>query len=113
MKKLSERPFMPKPGPQQDQFFGVLISNLTKILGEIVQRSNISITNDGDERMVKPFRLVRYTVATLPDPATLDNQGNALYTAGLIYVTDETGGPTVAYGDGTDWRRIYDNAVVS
>ncbi len=31
----------------------------------------------------------------------------------LVYVTDETGGATAAQSDGTNWRCIYDNAVVS
>lgn len=31
----------------------------------------------------------------------------------LVFVPDESGGPTLAYSDGSDWRRVYDNAVVS
>lgn len=58
---------------------------------------------DGQLRRIgrAPFR----TVATAGDPAT--NQG------ALIVVTDETGGPTLAWSDGTDWRRTADNAVIS
>lgn len=50
-----------------------------------------------------PVPLPIFTVATLP-PAT---------SAGLIFVSDESGGPTVAYADGANWRRVQDNAVVS
>lgn len=45
-----------------------------------------------------------YTVAALP----LAN------TAGrFIYVSDESGGPVIAFCDGTDWRRVTDRAIVS
>lgn len=45
-----------------------------------------------------------YTVATVPDAAT---------KPGLIAVTDETGGYTIAFSDGSDWRRVQDRAVIS
>lgn len=44
-----------------------------------------------------------YTVATLPTGAA----------AGMIYVSDETGGATLAFNDGTNWRRVQDRAIVS
>lgn len=35
-------------------------------------------------------------------------------TAGaIIYVTNESGGPILAFGDGTNWRRVTDRAVIS
>lgn len=46
-----------------------------------------------------------YTVATLPDATVHDY--------GLIFVTNETGGATVAFSDGTNWRRVQDRAIVS
>ncbi len=52
-----------------------------------------------------PPRLPSYTVAGVPSAAT--------YVRGLIYVSDEAGGPTVAFSDGTNWRRVQDYAVVS
>ena len=45
-----------------------------------------------------------YTVATVPD---------ATRHIGLIYVSDETGGATIAFSDGTNWRRVQDRAVIS
>lgn len=50
-----------------------------------------------------PVPLSVFTVSTLP----------AATSAGLIYVSDESGGPTVAYADGANWRRVQDNAIVS
>lgn len=46
-----------------------------------------------------------FTVATLPTAST--------FTRGLIYVSDETGGATLAFSDGTNWRRVQDRAIVS
>lgn len=44
-----------------------------------------------------------YTVGTVPTATTGE----------LIYVSDDVGGATVAFADGTDWRRMSDRAVVS
>lgn len=35
------------------------------------------------------------------------------HTGGIIYVTDEVDGATIAFSDGTDWRRVQDRAVIS
>jgi len=32
---------------------------------------------------------------------------------GLIFVYDESGGPTLAFSDGTHWLRVQDRAIVS
>ncbi len=48
--------------------------------------------------------LASYTVTTLP---------LATQAGHLIYVTNETGGATVAFSDGTNWRRVQDRAIVS
>jgi hypothetical protein len=45
-----------------------------------------------------------YLVSALPSAAT---------AGGLIYVSDETGGATMAFSDGTNWRRVQDRAIVS
>lgn len=52
-----------------------------------------------------PPRFPEYTVATLPSAVTYDN--------GVIIVSDETGGRTLATSDGTNWRRVSDGAIVS
>lgn len=51
-------------------------------------------------------RPATYGVATLPDAV-------AVGAGGIIYVSDEAGGPVLAFSDGTDWRRSTDRAVVS
>lgn len=51
------------------------------------------------------LKLTSYTVATVPDVAA--------NLSGLIFVSDESGGPVPAWSDGTDWRRFSDGAVIS
>lgn len=51
-------------------------------------------------------KLPAYTVATAPDPI-------ASGAGTLIYVSDESGGATVAFSDGTDFRRVQDRAIIS
>ena len=45
-----------------------------------------------------------FTVSALP---------SASGTGQMIFVSNETGGATMAFSDGTNWRRITDRAVVS
>jgi hypothetical protein len=52
-----------------------------------------------------PPILPEHAVASLPSAATYDN--------GVIIVSDEVGGRTLATSDGTNWRRVSDGAVVS
>lgn len=46
-----------------------------------------------------------YTVSTVPLASS--------YPGGMIAVTDEAGGYTMAFSDGTDWRRMQDRVVIS
>lgn len=50
-------------------------------------------------------QLTSYTVAGLPAAAS-----NARV---LVWVSNETGGATPAFSDGTNWRRIHDYTIVS
>lgn len=55
-------------------------------------------------------RIREHTVADLPDAADFDpSEGGAA----LLYVSNETGGATVAFSDGTNWRRVQDRVIVS
>ena len=51
------------------------------------------------------FQAKSYTVSTLPAAAT--------YPRAVVYCSNETGGATLAFSDGTNWRRVQDRAVVS
>lgn len=54
--------------------------------------------------LAAPIGLASSTVALLP-AATTPGQ--------LLHVSDESGGPVLAFSDGTAWRRVTDRAVVS
>jgi hypothetical protein len=49
------------------------------------------------------FVLPAFTVATLP----------VGQEAQVVYISDDSGGPTLAFFDGSNWRRTSDNQVVS
>lgn len=51
------------------------------------------------------LKLASFTVATVPSASNNPRV--------LIYVSNETGGATVAFSDGTSWRRVQDRAVIS
>lgn len=53
----------------------------------------------------RPFPLASYTVSGVPSASGNSNS--------LIYVSDETGGATLAFSDGTNWRRVQDRAIIS
>ena len=71
----------------------------------IAERANSSLTLDGSRQMVYPLPLKSYTVAGVPDAG--DWEGS------IIYVSNESGGKTIAFSDGSDWRRAQDRAVIS
>ena len=51
------------------------------------------------------LQLKTYTVATLPSASA--------YPRGVIYVSDEAGGATLAFSTGSAWLRVQDRATVS
>jgi len=53
-----------------------------------------------------PARVGQYAVASLPSAAGAG-------AGAIVFVSDETGGATLAFSDGTDWRRATDRAVVT
>ena len=55
--------------------------------------------------MALPVVIPERTVATLDSALVFDN--------GIVIVSDETGGRTIATSDGTNWRRVSDGAIVS
>lgn len=46
-----------------------------------------------------------YTVATVPTAVTTKRY--------IIFVSDEIGGATIAFNDGTNWRRVADRAIIA
>lgn len=87
------------------QYDAALNMALYQTLIKIAFRLNAALQKDGSEPMTGPIVLAPYVVSALPTAAD--------YEGGMIYVTDETGGPVPAFSDGTNWRRVQDRNVVS
>lgn len=68
--------------------------------GAITHRANAQQIVDANSHL----QLRSYAKASLPSAATAGQ---------LIYVSDDTGGATPAFSDGTNWRRVSDRAIVS
>lgn len=60
-----------------------------------------------------PFKLQSYSVSSLPSAAQYGSIVTGKEFSSMIFVYDETGGPTLAFSDGTDWRRVQDRSIVS
>lgn len=102
--KVPNTPALPRPPSTGDsrglfQWSTDMVSRLFRILTEMSQRLNTAVMSD------EPIPHVSYTVATVPDAT--------LWEGATIYVSNETGGKTIAFSDGTNWRRVQDRAVVS
>jgi hypothetical protein len=52
-----------------------------------------------------PFQIFPITVAGLPNPIG--------FFGHVVYVTDEVGGPVLAFSDNLQWRRWTDRAIIS
>lgn len=79
----------------------------TRIYGGGNERINVKPSaTDGVSIVGTPLGLNSYTVAGAPSAS---NSG----AGAIIYVSDETGGATLAFSDGTDWRRVQDRAVIA
>ncbi|MGB0658178.1 MAG: hypothetical protein ACPGOS_03845 [Gammaproteobacteria bacterium] len=59
------------------------------------------------------FEYLSDTYGPTGDTFTVSGLPSAAQPGQMIYVSDETGGATMAFSDGTNWRRITDRAVVS
>ena len=79
--------------------FGDLIVNGN---GEI--DPNFALYLEALTEAVNETQVESYAVADLPDVTAATR---------IVYVTDEVDGPTLAFNDGTDWRRVQDRAVVT
>lgn len=72
---------------------------------QLADRANAAVMKDGSDGMVRPLPLKSYAVADLPTASD--------WEGAIVYVSDETGGATVAFSDGTNWRRVQDRAVAA
>lgn len=93
--------------PNIKQRIGVPVEHADEKLHRrvIAERANIGLPTDGSKAMEYPIPLKSYTVAGVPPAAN--------WEASLVYVSNETGGKTLAFSDGTNWRRVQDRAVIA
>lgn len=83
----------------------------TLLKGELAIESNTDCMKVGDGSTAwtsLPYYLPgikSYTVATVPTAITSKRY--------IIFVSDETGGATIAFNDGTNWRRVADRTIIS
>lgn len=110
MNPVNSYPFITRPASLTS--FGSVAdycqNHATSVQNELVDhalRLNSALVKNGTEGMSAPLPLAVYTVVTLPTAAS--------YAGGLIAVSNEAGGYTLAFSDGTNWRRVQDRAVVS
>lgn len=59
-----------------------------------------------------PLGIQGYLKDDLPDATEAGSTTGDVFSS-LIFVADATGGPTVAFSDGTNWLRISDNTVIN
>ncbi len=66
-----------------------------------------------------PLKIEGYSVSSLPtasNPTPASDWGSLVSGSefsSVIFVYDETGGATLAFSDGTNWRRATDLTIVS
>jgi hypothetical protein len=58
-----------------------------------------------------PFMLQGYDKDGLPDATKFGSETDPF--SSLIFVSDDVGGSTIAFSDGTNWRRMQDREIIS
>lgn len=106
--KVNPTPNLPQGGVPADiyalsRFATDLIQNLIREMVGYAYRLNLSLPEDGSERMSAPLPLKAYTIATLPTASS--------WTGAIIYVSDGAGNKKMAISDGTVWRYPEGTAV--
>lgn len=107
MRPVPENPPLPtglrvdvRRDPQRG--FDQILRVLHQVFFEHAFRLNRMAPKDGSEG---PIKLATYAVNDLPPAAD--------FPGALVFVPDETDGPTIAFSDGSDWKRVSDGVVVS
>lgn len=82
-----------------------LVNTLSSEFRDHALRLNKAIVNDGTEVPIAPVMLKSYVKTALPDALA--------FMDGLIIVSNDVGGLTLAFSDGTNWRRTADRNIIS
>ena len=94
---------------------GVLFEPITDY-GTIAETANITIDYGmvADSNSYKgDFEYILETSGVTHDSFKVASLPNAGIPGQMIYVSNESGGATMAFSDGSNWRRITDRAIVS
>lgn len=108
--KVNQTPNLPSPIILQTvqnvtDYLTNLIQSLTSELSDHALRLNTALVNDGTEISSAPILMKEYLKTALPSAVK--------YKGGMIMVSNDTGGYTPAFSDGTSWRRVADRNVIS
>jgi hypothetical protein len=71
----------------------------------VLSKTNFTSKTYDDIQVYPNHRLQVYAKGDLPTAST--------HTACMVYVSDEAGGATIAFSNGTNWVRVQDLATVS
>lgn len=108
--KVNKSPTLPSP-INLNSFVGIgnfltqLINSLLSEFRDHAFRLNTAVMADGSEIPTAPIMLKTYVKSALPDPL--------IFLDGIIIVSNDIGGLTLAFSDGINWRRVQDRAVIS
>lgn len=108
--KVNATPALPTPTslytlPAVGEFLTTLIQSLFSELTSDATRLNNAMMMDGSETPTAPVIFKSYLKAALPSASK--------YVNGMIIVSNDVGGLTPAFSDGTNWRRVADRNVIS
>ena len=60
---------------------------------------------DSVTRSINEAKAPTFTVSTVPDATQNESM--------VLYISDESGGATLAFSDGVNWLRVQDRAIIS
>lgn len=102
--KVNQSPNLPSPISSADTNY--LLGLVRAIITEFQYHANtINDLVTGSNTPLLPVIMPTYLKTALPSAAT--------YINGMIIVSNDVGGLTPAFSDGTNWRRVADRNVIS
>lgn len=108
--KVTTSPSLPNPSSLQriqdvQSYLTQLVNSVVGELRSHASRLNIATPQDGTETPSAPVILATYVKTALPSAS--------VFKDGMIIVSNDTGGLTPAFSDGTNWRRVADRNIIS
>ena len=93
---------------------GVIFEPITDY-GTISDSANMTIDYGlvSDPGVSGDFEFLSDTFGPTSDSFSVNNLPSAEQPGQMIYVSDHTDGPVMAFSDGSNWRKITDSAVIS